>query len=325
MPDLSRLVFFGTPELALPSLQALVEAGRAPLLVVTPPDRPAGRGQRLRQPPVAQWAQGRELPLRQVDRVRDEAFLAELRSLDPDLAVVVAFGRIFPKELLELPRHGCVNVHTSLLPRHRGAAPIQAALRCGDAKTGVSIMQMDEGLDTGPILLQLSTLLSGHETAGELAPRLAHLGAAALLETLSRWEAGGLTAIPQPDAGVTHAPRLRREDGWAHWGLPASTLYDLYRAVTPWPGLHTELRGKPLHVLRAVSLSLQAAGEPPGAYLGLVEGSLAVSCGDGAVLGLACLQRPGRRPVTGRDLANGERLQRGERFGVPDGSEAGGA
>ena len=187
MPSrISRIVFFGTPEFALPTLQGLVAAGRAPALVVAQPDRPAGRGQGVRSPAVALWAREQGLPLAQPDKVREPAFLERLRELAPELCVVVAFGQIFPRALLEIPARGCVNVHASLLPRHRGAAPVQAALLAGDAVTGVCTMVMEEGLDSGPLLLQASTTLAGHETAGELAPRLAHLGAALLLETVAR-------------------------------------------------------------------------------------------------------------------------------------------
>ncbi|HVS02117.1 MAG TPA: methionyl-tRNA formyltransferase [Thermoanaerobaculia bacterium] len=315
---LSRLVFFGTPEFALPTLQALCAAGRAPLLVVARPDRPAGRGQRQRTPPVAAWARQQGLEVAQPASVRDAELQQRLGALAPDLAVVVAFGQIFPRELLALPRHGCVNVHASLLPRHRGAAPVQAALRAGDERTGVTTMVMEEGLDSGPILLAAETELSGRETAGELAPRLAHLGAAALLETVDRLQAGTVAPRPQEDAEATYAPRLRKEDGRVDWARTARQLFDQLRAVTPWPGLHAELRGEPLriHWAEVVEGGEGVAGgeSPPGALLGLADGRLRVACGDGTVLGLERLQRPGRRPVDAPDFANGERLAAGERL-----------
>src|SRR5690349_7926072 len=249
MSRLERLIFFGTPDFALPTLQALVAAGRAPQLVVTQPDRPAGRGQRVQAGAVARWAREQGLEVWQPAKVRDPEAIARVAEMKPDLAVVAAFGQIFPRALLDLPRHGCINVHASLLPRHRGAAPVQAALLAGDAETGVSIMRMDAGLDTGPVLLQGPTRLAGHETAGELAARLAHLGAGLLLEALAGIEAGTLTARPQPADGATYAPRLQKEQGRIAWSDPAEQLYRRLRAFSPWPGVTTELTGKPLKLL----------------------------------------------------------------------------
>jgi methionyl-tRNA formyltransferase len=243
---IERIAFFGTPDFALPTLQALVAAGRAPLVIVTQPDRPAGRGQHVQSPAVARWAREQGLEVWQPAKVRADEAIARVAALSLDVAVVAAFGQIVPKALLELPRHGCINVHASLLPRHRGAAPVQAALLAGDAETGVSIMRMDEGLDTGPVLLQAKTRLAGHETAGELLPRLAHLGAGALLEALSRLEAGTLEDRAQGDGEATHAPRLRKEQGRADWRLPATAIFRQLRAFTPWPGVTADLGGAPI-------------------------------------------------------------------------------
>ena len=313
MRPIARLAFFGTPDFALPTLQALVAAGRAPLLVVTQPDRPAGRGQRLQAPVVARWAREQGLAVWQPARVRDVEAVARVRELGLDLAVVAAFGQIFPRELLQAPRLGCVNVHASLLPRHRGAAPVQAALLAGDEETGVSIMQMDEGLDTGPVLLQGRTRLAGQETAGELLPRLAHLGAALLLEAVAGLEAETLRATSQPAVGATHAPRLRREQGRADWAQPAPALFRQLRAFTPWPGVSAELAGEPVKVLAARPLE-ERSDEPAGSVLGARDGALAVVCGDGTVLGVERLQRPGRRPLPAAELLRGERLDAGARF-----------
>ena len=312
---IERIAFFGTPDFALPTLQALCGAGRVPLVAVTQPDRPAGRGQETREGVVARWARGQGLRVMQPARVRDEAFLREMADLRLDLAVVAAFGQIFPQALLDLPRHGCVNVHASLLPRHRGAAPVQAAILAGDDLTGVSTMVMEAGLDTGPVLLQAATRLAGRETAGELLPRLAHLGAALLLETVARLEAGELPPRPQDPAGATLAPRLTKEDGRADWSLPAEALDRRLRGLTPWPGMTAEWRGSTIRLVSAAPVAAAAEGAvAPGTVLGVRDGRLLVGCGGGSVLGLERVQRPGRRPVSAAEFANGERLAPGERF-----------
>jgi methionyl-tRNA formyltransferase len=314
MAGLDRILFFGTPEFAVPTLAALVAAGRAPSLVVTQPARPAGRGRRTQDPPVAVWARERGLEVAQPVRVRDAEFLSRAAAAAPDVAVVVAFGQIFPRALLELPRHGCINLHASLLPRWRGASPIQAAIAAGDAVTGVTTMRMEEGLDTGPILLQEETAIGGGETAGELAQRLAAMGGRLMVRTLERLEGGGLAPRPQPAEGATYAPRLTRDSGRIDWGLAARQLYDRLRAFTPWPGLTAELRGEPVKVIAADVLAANGDGKPPGTVLGLRDGQLAVACGGGTALGLRELQRPGKRPQPAAVFIHGERLRAGESF-----------
>ncbi len=263
MPPTHPLLFFGTPELAVPALQALVAAGRAPLRVVTQPPRPAGRGQQLRQPPVARWALEHGLPVLQPERVRSPDFLAELRPLAPAIAVVVAFGQIFPAELLALPALGCLNLHASLLPAWRGASPIQAAIAAGEARTGVTVMRMEAGLDTGPILLQAPIAIGPSETAGELAPRLAALGAQLILQALDRLDRGDLPQQPQDAALATYAPRLTREGGRVDWSLPAAQIANRLRAWTPWPGLTADLRGTPVKLVRAHAQDQPAAAQTP--------------------------------------------------------------
>jgi methionyl-tRNA formyltransferase len=314
MAGIDRVLFFGTPEFAVPALAALTAAGRAPVRVVTQPAKPAGRGRRPQDPPVAAWARERGLEVAQPERVRDPGFLAEAAALAPDVAVVVAFGQIFPRALLDLPRHGCVNLHASLLPRWRGASPVQAALAAGDTRTGVTTMLMEEGLDTGPILLQEETEIGPGETADELARRLAEMGGRLMVRTLEGLERGDLEPRPQPATRVTYAPRLKRDSGRVDWGLAAREIHDRLRAYTPWPGLTAELRGEPVKIVAAEILDAAGDGAAPGTVLGLRDGRLAVACGGGSVLGLSELQRPGKRALRAADFVNGERLRTGESF-----------
>jgi methionyl-tRNA formyltransferase len=318
MSVIDRLLFFGTPEFAVPTLAALVAAGRPPVLVVTQPARPAGRGQRAQDPPVARWAREHGLAVAQPERVRDPAFLEQVAALAPDVAVVVAFGQIFPRALLDLPRYGCVNLHASLLPRWRGASPIQAAVAAGDERTGVSTMLMEAGLDTGPILLEEATEIGPQETAGELSRRLAEAGGGLMVRTLQELESGNLVPRPQPSEGATYAPRLTRESGRIDWSLTALEIHNRLRAYTPWPGLTAELREAPVKIMAAEVLAEVLAGDgavvAPGTFLGLRGGRLAVACGGGTLLGLAELQRPGKRALRAPDFANGERLKAGESF-----------
>jgi methionyl-tRNA formyltransferase len=327
-----RTVFFGTPEFAVPTLAALTEAGYGPLRVVTQPSRPVGRGKRVRDPPVAAWAREHGFPVSQPEKVKEPGFMAEMRELAPDVAVVVAFGQIFRRELLELPRHGAINLHASLLPKYRGAAPIQAAIAAGETRTGVSTMQMDAGMDTGPVLLVAEVGIGPDETTAELGPRLARRGAELMVETLGRLERGELRPEPQDDALASYAPRLTKADAEVDWRLGAREIYNRLRAFTPWPGLASEIRGERIKILSARVLEKEdprpaatvepATVEPatiePGTLLGLVDGpgdrQLAVCCGSGSILGLARVQRPGRAPVSAADFYHGQRLRDGERF-----------
>jgi methionyl-tRNA formyltransferase len=315
MPSLARLVFFGTPEFAVPTLQALVDAGRPPLLVVAQPARPAGRGRELREPAVVVWARERGLPVEQPEAVRAPEFLQRMRSLDPDVAVVAAFGQIFSTELLAIPRQGCLNVHASLLPRWRGAAPIQAALAAGEAKTGVTTMRMERGLDTGPILLQRELAIASSETALELTPRLATLGGELMVETLAALERGELVPRPQPE-GATYAPRLEKGQARVDWSLPAATLFDRWRAWQPWPGLETFWRGESVKILEAAPRRSGAVqpGVTPGTVLATSPDAIAVACGAGA-LDLRSLRRPGRRSQNAGEFAAAARLAVGDRLG----------
>ncbi len=309
-----KSVFFGTPEFAVPTLAAMVEAGHRPRMVVTQPARPVGRGNKIRHPAVAVWARDHGIEVRQPEKVRQADFMDELRRLGPDLAVVVAFGQIFRRELLDLPLHGCLNLHGSLLPRYRGAAPIQAAIAAGERRTGVTTMKMDAGMDTGPILLTAELDIGPRETAAELAPRLAALGSALMVETLARLASGTLRPRPQDHELATYAPRLAKADGVVDWRLEAREIYNRWRAFTPWPGLSSDLRGETVKILEVEELTGLEPAAGPGIVLGLAGGRLAVGCGDGTILGLGRIQRPGRRGVSAADFYHGLRLAPGDRF-----------
>lgn len=299
-----RVVFMGTPEFAVPTLDALVRAGHEVALVVAQPDRPAGRGQKEVSPPVAQRARELGLPLAQPKALRSGPFPDRFLSLGADVAVVVAYGRILPRALLEAPRHGCVNVHASLLPRWRGAAPIQWAILAGDRVTGVCTQRMEEGLDTGPLYLCKETPIDERETAGTLHDRLSVLAAEVAVETLELL--GRVDPAPQPEEGVCWAPKIEKEDGRLDWSEPADALDRRVRAMTPWPGGFVPWDRGPLKLLEVRPTEGSGA---PGEILSLSP--LVVAAGRGA-LELVRVQAPGRRPVSGADFANGARLAVGE-------------
>ena len=255
MASMQPLVFFGTPEFAVPTLAALAATELRPALVVSQPSRPSGRGKRLTEPPVVVAARELGIPFEQVEKVKDPAFLARLGALEPGIAVVVAFGQIFPRALLELPRRGCVNLHASLLPRWRGAAPIQAAIRAGDAETGVTTMVMEAGLDSGPMLLERRTPIGDVETAPELSARLAFLGADLVVETLQALERGELAPRPQDASGVTIAPKVTKEEARTRWDLPALEIDRAVRAFQPWPGVELSFAGESVKLISARALS----------------------------------------------------------------------
>lgn len=306
-----RVVFMGTPDFAVPTLEALVADGHEVVLVVAQPDRPAGRGQQLTPPPVARRAKELGLPLAQPTRIKSGEFPELLRSLKPDVAVVIAYGRILTAELLAIPEHGCINLHASLLPRWRGAAPIQAAVHAGDAETGVCSQQMEEGLDTGDVLVEARTPIGARETAGELHDRLMALSAEVAVSTLRSVAAGGLRPVPQDHAVATWAPKISKDDGRVDWSRPAVELDRRVRAMTPWPGGFVPMADGPLKLLAVTPVD--GAGRP-GEVLSLSP--LVVAAGQGA-LRLDQVQAPGRRPVSGADYANGARLAVGGSLSWP--------
>jgi methionyl-tRNA formyltransferase len=306
-----RVAFFGSPDFALPTLDALASSVYRPVVVVSQPARPAGRGRREEETAVAARARALGIELWLPQKVRETAFLEAFGALALDLAVVVAFGQIFPKALLALPRLGCINLHASLLPRHRGAAPIQAAIAAGDRETGVTTMRMEAGLDTGPILLQRTTWIGEDEDAPSLAARLAVMGAGLMIETLERLESGTLAERRQDDTRATLAPRLDKRDGLVDWTLEAAAISRRGRAFKPWPGLTSLCRGEPLKLNDVRPLDRFRGPVAPGTFLGLEDGALLVAAGDGTLLGLVRVQRPGRRELAAPEFLRGERLEVG--------------
>ncbi len=299
-----RLVFLGTPEFAVPTVEALARAGHQVLAVVAQPDRPAGRGQALQAPATKAWALAHGVPVLQPEKVRDGALAAALAALRPEALVVTAYGRILGRDLLTLAPLGAINVHASILPRWRGAAPIQWAVASGDAETGVTVMQMDEGLDTGDMLLVRTLAIGAEETAEALAPRLAALGGAAIVEALPLLEAGALVPVRQPAGAVTLAPILTRAHGRLDFTRPAAELAWRIRGFTPWPGAFTSLAGKVLKVHRAAPVPGVVDPGAPGT-VEVAAGSLRVACGGGTALELLEVQPEGRKRMAARDWVNG--------------------
>ena len=314
-----KLIFMGTPESAVPALRRCVEDGHEVVAVWTQPDRPAGRGNKLKAPPVKEYALARSLNVQQPSKIKTEEALALFTSELFDAAVVVAYGRILPPAFLRAPGLGCVNVHFSLLPKYRGAAPVNWALVRGEALTGVTTMLMDEGLDTGDILLQRSTPINEGETAPQLLERLSHAGAELLSETLARFRE--IEPRPQRNDDATLAPILRREDGLIEWTLDARDIERRVRGFQPWPNAYTSYNGRRLVVWRAeVSKAEDEGGAVgtqgrPGVITEAQGDALTVACGDSTVLRLLELQLEGKQRVSARDFINGSHVQAGERLG----------
>ena len=327
-----RIVFFGSPEFALPSLEALLASPHEVVAVVTQPDRPAGRRHVLTPPPVKVKALEQGLAVLQPVKVSNEASVEQLRGFDAGVFVVAAYGQIMRQRVLDLPNRGCLNVHASLLPRHRGASPIAAAILAGDDETGVTIMEMVRALDAGPIVATVKEPLLPSDTTGSLEARLAVAGARRLVEVIDDWALGALTAVPQDDALATYAPQLQRSDALIDWSRPAVEIWRAVRAYNPWPIAYTTYDGQELRILEAWPVYEHTAG---GAYgqSGLEQGAVlppmrlpaeagsgeveavSVQTGDGA-LALLRLQRPGGNPMTGTDFLRGQRSFVGVRLGT---------
>lgn len=311
-----RVIFLGSPPFGVEVLRLLLGSSHEVVAVVTPPDRPRGRGRRTQVSPLAELAGGghEPIPLLRPTTTRDDAFAASLKALQPDVLMVASYGEILRQPVLELAPHGAFNVHASLLPRWRGAAPIQHALLAGDAETGVSVQRMVLALDAGDLLLSSKTPIDGNENAGELLARLAVLGGQVAVEALDLLEAGGAHFTPQDPAAITLAPKLKKEDGVLDWSEGAESIVRRIRAFTPWPGVHTTLPdGRRLGIRRA--RPTPAASGDPGAVLSSGEG-FCIACGDGEALALLEVQPEGKAPMDGEAFVRGARLDPGSRLGA---------
>lgn len=319
-----QVVFMGTPDFSVPSLKALLNSPHRVQAVVTQPDRPRGRGQKVQASPVKQLARQANIPVLQPRRVAEGEFIEKLRKLAPDVIVVVAFGQLIPPEILEIPPYGCINVHASLLPLYRGASPIQQAIIDGCTETGVTTMLLDEGWDTGDILLQVRVPIASTDTAGDLHDKLADRGAKLLLETLEGLEAGTIVPTPQDDSKATYAYKLKKDAGQIRWEAPVSAIVNLVRGVNPWPGAYTTHAGQQLKVWEAVPVQKcekQMDRLTPGEVVGIdPEAGILVAAGDGYVA-LRTVQPPNRQRMTGQDYANGYHLRVGDILGGSPGHE----
>lgn len=306
-----KTVFMGTPAFAVPTLRALYNGGYQMTCVYTRAPRPAGRGQQLRQTPVHEFAAAKGLIVRTPANFRDGQTVDDFAALGADLAVVVAYGLILPERVLEAPRLGCVNVHFSLLPRHRGPAPVERALLAGDLETGVSIMQMDQGIDTGPVLARHAVAIGPRATAGELYEQLGDLGARMMLQTVQGLATGQLKPEAQPAEGASYAAKIGAAEGQIDWRKSSNDLDRLVRALNPSPGVWFAHQGERIKVLEAEAISADAGGAEPGAVL---DDQLTIACGVGA-LRLLRLQRPGKNPLPTADFLRGRALDRGSKLG----------
>ncbi len=310
-----RALFFGSPSFAVPSLDALTKVAEV-VGVVCQPDRPAGRGLAVKAPPVKERARELGLPVVQPAKLRTGEFAEWVRAQDAEVALVVAYGRLLPEEVLDAPRLGCVNVHASLLPKYRGAAPITWAIVHGESETGVTLMKLDEGMDTGPTFARIATPIAPQETAGELADRLAVLGAEAVRTHLPSYLAGAVVLVPQDSAAASSAPMLRKDDGRIDWSKPASRVHDLVRGMSPWPGAFTFARGRrvKVHEVHAWGFRSGSPEGKPGAVVIADKSRVLVACGTGCVE-LAKVQPEDKRAMTGAEWAMGRGVSEGETLG----------
>jgi methionyl-tRNA formyltransferase len=309
-----RIVFFGTPEFAVPALAALHQSRHPVAGVVTQPDRGRGRGQNPQASPVKQFAAAHGLPILQPERLRDASFLEALRALDADLGVVAAYGRILNDEVLRAPGRGLINVHASLLPKYRGAAPIHRAVMAGERETGVTIMRVVKALDAGPMISCVTRPIAPDETSSDVERDLAHLGATALMDAIEAIAAGRAVETPQDESMATYAPKIEKADGSVDWSRPAADIHNQVRGLHPWPHAYSELDGE-----RVILLKSQVERDPPGTradagtILAAHGDDLRVQTGDGA-LRILTLQREGRRPVSAREFLAGRRVEPGAMF-----------
>ena len=311
-----RIVFCGTPEFAVPSLRRIAsEPGFDLETVITQPDRPSGRGGRVQAPPVKDVALELGLHVFQPENIKSDSAYTFLKKLSPDVVVIIAYGQIIPQKLIDIPRLGWINVHASLLPKYRGAAPIHWAIASGETRTGLTTMKIDAGLDTGPMLLRWETDIGADETAPQLSERMAEAGAPLIVETLHKLGRGEITPQAQDHSQATHARILKKEDGRIDWSQPARVIYNRMRGFTPWPGAYATFRGQTCHVWGkpAASNEVIAGAAAPGAIIA-AQGELMVTCGEASHLLLTEVQLEGRKRTSARDFANGARLQAAEVF-----------
>lgn len=308
-----RIIFMGTPDFAVPSLEALIQGSFEVVAVVTQPDRPKGRGRKLVPPPVKLMAEKYGIDLYQPAKIRSPEFINILKSYDPDLIVVAAYGKILPESIIDLPRHGCVNVHGSLLPRHRGAAPIQWSIIKGDPEVGVTIMQMDKGMDTGDILMKASITPEPDETSGTLFPKIARLGSHTLMDTLDMLTEGGLAMIDQDASMATSAPMLRKDNGLIDWSKPAIEIHCLIRGLDPWPTAFSFLDDKKFQFFKP-EIVHQNSTKHPGTLLRADREGLLIATGNFCLL-IREIQTEGKRRMEVGDFLNGWPLEPGCVFG----------
>ncbi len=312
-----KLVFCGTPEFAVPTLEAVIAAGHELALVVTQPDRAAGRGLEMHSSPVKRTAVERGIPVVQPEKIRQNLELrGQLETIAPDAILVVAYGRIIPQWMLELPRFGNINLHGSLLPKYRGAAPIQWAVANGEVVTGVTTMRLDAGLDTGDMLLAQAVPIGREQTAADVYEMLAPVGAELMVETLRQLEAGTLFAQAQNHSLATLAPILKREDGRVDFSLSAKQIYDRWRGFQPWPGAHSVFRGKKLILNKMCAKENRDGRQNEAGVLMVEDGSLMVNCGGGTVLDLDEVQVEGKRRMLAAEFLRGYQVKSGERLGL---------
>lgn len=304
-PEL-RVVFMGTPEFAVPLLEKLVQEHCSVVAVYTRPDKAEGRGRTVKMPPVKTAALGLGLPVVQPESLKERAAVEQLADFQPDVLVVAAFGQILPQAVLDIPGYGCLNIHPSLLPRYRGAAPVAAAILAGDEITGVTIMLMDSGLDTGPIIAQEKMAISSQDTTGTLSAKLSHMAAQMLPAVLLRWTAGEITPQPQNEAEATCCTAIKKEDGEINWQLPSVDIWRRVRAFQPWPGAYTIWGGKRLEIIEASALGGGGEHEVGEVVPGQGEAAFGVSTGEG-ILGVIRLQLQGKRAMPAADFLRGQR------------------
>jgi methionyl-tRNA formyltransferase len=307
-----KIVFMGTPAFAVPTLSALNDSRHSVLQVVTQPDRPKGRGRNVTAPPVKIAAQDLNIPVVQPDKVKTDEFIDFLTKLHPDLLVVTAYGHILPKAILEIPKIGCINVHASILPKYRGAAPIQWAIINGEEETGITTMMMDVGMDTGDILLTETVPIYPEDTAGTLHDRLAMIGAEVLIDTLTQLADGNLKSTPQDDSKATVAPMLKKEDGRIDWNRPASSIANQIRGMSPWPGTFAFIGDKRLKIFKAIPVAAELTGTP-GTVLISFANELRIATGDGALSVLEVQSESGRR-LNIKDYLLGHPIEPGMKF-----------